>query len=97
MTRSDYTYALRELNGHKFICIIDQNRGNMSVTNDIENVVDEILEKEKIIASDHLIVYQDSDCSWDGWDHERKAFVCLNSKDQYSSMKNYIKHFSKVY
>lgn len=97
MKRADYTYALRELNGHKFICIIDQNRGNMSVTNDIENVVDEILGREKIIASDHLIVYRDSDGSWDGWDHSTRAFVHLNSRDQYQSMSNYLKHFSRVY
>ncbi|HRN92989.1 MAG TPA: hypothetical protein PLS87_11255 [Ferruginibacter sp.] len=97
MAKADYTYALREMDGQKFICIIDQDRGNMSVTNNIEEVVDEILTKEKINSADHLIVYRDTDGSWDGWDHDHRAFVHLNSRDQYSSMKNYIKAFSKVY
>jgi hypothetical protein len=77
---ADYAYIIRPHHGHKYIEITDLNKGNMSVTNDIENVVKAIIKKETIdVTTDFFIIYKDSDGFWDGWDYETKAFISLQT------------------
>ena len=66
MTRSDYNYQFSPDNA--ILAIIDLNLGNMSVTNDMENVLSSI-RKENHITVDKMrgvyIIYQDSEQQWD--------------------------------
>lgn len=59
--RSDYTYTVEE----NVIAIIDLDLGNQSVTNDIENVLDEISAQLRGLAG-YAIIYRDSRGIWDG-------------------------------
>lgn len=90
MSRSDYIYKLKNIGGRKILAIEDMNLGNMSVTNDIENVVREIAAVEKIDPTDHLIVYSDSEGDWDGWDHKNELFVPLTEDTWFNAATKYI-------
>ena len=59
MVKSDYAYKVED----EFLIIKDLNLGRMSVTNDIENVLNEI---GKVIILDlYKIIYEDSDGMFD--------------------------------
>jgi hypothetical protein len=64
--RADYTY---KIDGYS-LAIEDLNLGNMSVTNDIENVLATIAKKENLSLSDYQIMYCDSEGIWDGVDYD---------------------------
>jgi hypothetical protein len=53
------------------ICVEDANAGGMSVTNDIEAVVAEVVEK----YGSHLIVYKDSEGEWMAVAHDNGRFL----------------------
>jgi len=59
MTKSDYAYKVED----EFLIIKDLNLGRMSVTNDIENVLNEI--SKLIILDLYKIIYEDSDGMFD--------------------------------
>ena len=77
MSKSNYHYFFNR----GVLCIIDENRGNMSVTNCIEDVVHEICENEGIDKSSLLVIYKDSDGIWDGWDDSKQSFILINQKN----------------
>ena len=77
MVRSDYMYTLDLEKG--FIEIVDLNQGGMSVTNNIEAVIDEIAEKEGIGTVTMDVVYRDSEGIWDGYDPILHEFIILNA------------------
>lgn len=77
--KADYSHALAELNGRPIIVIQDLDRGNKSVTNDINNVVEEIAQKERINPVDHYIIYRDSDREWNGYNFSTGQFLPLKS------------------
>lgn len=59
--RADYTYSVES----NIISIIDLDLGNKSVTNDIENVLDDIRTELGTLAG-YAVIYQDSMGRWDG-------------------------------
>lgn len=61
-TRSTFSYVINE--NLQRVEIIDQNRG-MSVTNDAENVLTHILEREGDKIKGMKFIYRDSDGIWD--------------------------------
>lgn len=73
--KSSYTYTIEDHLGRKWIVIQDQNLGRMSVTNDIENVVNDICQVENITTEEHLIIYQDSESEWTGYNLELDKFI----------------------
>lgn len=73
MNKADYTYNIK---GNK-LSIQDLNLGNMSVTNSIEDVVEEICKKNNLDPNILEIIYRDSDGHWDGWDHLTQTFIYL--------------------
>lgn len=76
-SRSDYEYII-----HKgYIAIKDLNLGRMSVTNNIECVVQEICAKENIHPYNHKIIYQDSDGIVDGFDWKTQSFIPIEPRD----------------
>ena len=76
MRKADYTYTIE--NGT--VKIIDLNLGNVSVTNDAENVVTEIQSTTNIKGL--KIVYRDSDGNWDeiipNWSDQVCLYVMFN-------------------
>ncbi len=58
-TRCTYSYTIED----GILCIVDHDVG-MSVTNDVENVIAEIGEREDL--SKLPIIYRDTDERWDG-------------------------------
>ena len=73
-SRADFKYKIGQWNGYALILIVDQDVGSLSVTNDIENVVADIANKESIDPKDYTIVYRDSQGYWDGWDPVSQSF-----------------------
>ena len=59
-TRSDYQYKVIQ----HFILIIDLNLGRMSVTNDAENVIAEIV-REGFLVDNKYVMYRDSEGNYD--------------------------------
>jgi hypothetical protein len=78
--RSDFDFEIVEVNGRDAIIIQDLNKGRMSVTNDIENVVAYIAKLNDLDPASYLIVYRDSEGTWDGWDAKRRDFVALGEQ-----------------
>lgn len=75
--KADYEYIIDKT--ESIITIIDLDLGNMSVTNDIENVIYEISQNEHIFADDYKIHYIDSEGNLDGWNSTTDTFYCILS------------------
>lgn len=83
---SSYFHTTFTTKGYRILAIVDRNLPDfMSVTNNIENIIQELNFK----PSDGLIIYRDSEWNWDGWDG--KNFIFLNSQDINTAVENYIK------
>ena len=61
--RADYTIQVDE--PAKLIRIVDQDIGNMSVTNDLERVLADVADQVELSLSDYSITYRDSTGTWD--------------------------------
>lgn len=59
--RADYTYTVEG----SIIAIIDLDLGSKSVTNDMENILDDIRAKLGDLAG-YAVIYRDSTGRWDG-------------------------------
>src|ERR1700733_6927926 len=94
--KAKFDYYIQLIEGYNFIIIEDINNGSMSVTNDIENIVKSIEEKENIKATDFFIVYRDSDDTWDGWNAAQEKFISLNCKTTIDAIKTYISYSEKL-
>lgn len=84
MSKSNYTWEIIKYKEQDVLAIIDENKGRMSVTNDIENVMAEI-EKELTLQGKSLptlIVYRDSEHLWDAWNTKNQNFILLSAKTQ---------------
>lgn len=64
MAKADYIYEIKG----PCLCITDMDKGNMSVTNDLENVVREVREELNDLGfgMPPLCIYMDSEGMWDG-------------------------------
>lgn len=76
-SKADFTFIIDEET--RIIAIEDLNKGNISVTNDMENILNEILvqglNKDKNFSLDnYTIVYKDSNNVWDGVNIKNNKF-----------------------
>lgn len=90
MAKASYTYKVLE----GLCSITDLDQGSMSVTNDIETVVDEICSREHIDAKDYKWIYRDSNGVWDGWNPAKSLFIILRTKDEAEAIKLINEHFT---
>lgn len=76
--RADYTYTVEG----SVVAIIDLDQGSKSLTNDMENVLDEIQAELGSLAG-YSVIYRDSMGRWDGVRLERGLveFYSLNETD----------------
>lgn len=84
MRDSDYTWKIVKSLGKEVLSIIDLDKGRVSVTNNIENIVEQI---ERMLTAQgkslpEFIVYRDSDQTWDGWDNKRQDFILLSAYNE---------------
>lgn len=97
MAKANYKAEVIEVRGNTCLVIEDLNQGGKSVTNDIENVVNEVIDKhwnenEKLIDKNRCtIVYKDSQGNWDGWDAENNHFVALGKDNHMHAINSYLK------
>lgn len=81
--KADYRWGIK----NDVLWIVDLNRGGMSVTNCVEDVVGEIYyvisQPESILEPEKVkrmrIIYQDSEGMWDGWDNKRQEFIHIQA------------------
>jgi hypothetical protein len=88
--KADFNYRTTEKHGIKFLLIEDTDCGGRSVTNDIENVVEDI--KAETDITDHVIIYMDSDGNWDGWS-PTKGFYPVGGQNDEEAMDRYARQF----
>lgn len=88
---SDYTYQIKTYNGRACIVIQDNNTDGKSVTNNMENVIDEICHKEEINPADYIIIYQDSQGLYDGWNYSKQDFVILQVSNWETAVELFIR------
>ena len=97
MSKSDYDWDIVKHEGQEVLSIIDLNRGRMTVTNNIENVIAEI--KQELAQQGYilpsLIIYKDSDNCWDGWDFVEQDFIFLFEKSSQSAIEKLIRKNEK--
>jgi hypothetical protein len=86
MARSKYNYSIETHNiqgvNKQFLFIEDNDTGACSVTNDIENVIQEITQQEHIHPSQLVIAYKDTDGVWDGFDWDTQQFVYITAQSK---------------
>lgn len=88
--KSNYTYSVTDISGRNVIAIEDLNNGGMSVTNNIENVISEIENAEKIDAKCYMVIYKDSNGIFDGFDCKTGDFFPLNKNNLTEAITEYI-------
>jgi len=78
LARAKYTARM-----HKGVLVVqDVGSGrDLTVTNDIENVVAEALSDMPFDKRPEVCVYQDSEGNWDGWDLTKEEFIFLSAQD----------------
>lgn len=79
--KSDFTYEILDGN---ILLIYDQDMGNRSVTNDIDNVIKAISEIEQLDLQKYNIAYQDSIGTFDGvrFDGSYAEIFSINGKSK---------------
>lgn len=90
MAIADYIHRLEFPDSRSVIVIEDLNIGGTSVKNDIENVVREIGVVENIDLADYMVVYKDSDGTWDGYEYSSESFVSLGGESWEDACDKYI-------
>lgn len=79
MTKAAYSYTINQ--DRKVVSIIDKN-GMRSVTNEIENVIEEICDKESIAPGEYGWVYKDSSGEWDAFDPVMGIFALIGEDSE---------------
>jgi hypothetical protein len=90
-TKSDFSYTKVKKDGILVIAIVDLNLGGTSVTNDIENVVEAICNKEKISPDDAAFIYMDNLKTWDGWNPKTGWHIALSTVDKKVAINKIVK------
>lgn len=85
---ANFTYDIEDY----IISIIDENLGNTSVTNDIENVLKTICDDIGSLQN-KIIIYRDSEGTWDGVTVDKNnkfdKFIPLGKKHEHLALLEY--------
>lgn len=93
MVQALYTHRIIKHAGQRCLLIEDLNKGGKTVTNDIENVVEQICEDEQINPVEHIIVYKDSAGVWDGYNFSTKQFMPLVQDNWRDAVETFIEKY----
>lgn len=78
--RSDIEYGVGNVFGKDVLWILDLDLGGKSVTNNIEILANKLCFMMRLDPKECLIVYQDTERHWDGWDAKEGRYVHLHEK-----------------
>lgn len=95
MVKSDYAYKVES----KYLIIKDLNLGRMSVTNDIEEVLNEISNKITNPLDSYKIIYEDSDGMFDGvltYKNEFSDYYILGAWDIDEAKIKFSEYYSSI-
>lgn len=90
---SHFDYRVINTKDKKVILIMDCfNAGDhaKTVTNDMENVLSRIADREWIDPSLYMVIYCDSEGYWDGYDPITGIFHVFHAEDHQSAIDQYI-------
>lgn len=87
-SRSDFEYRLCTIWDVPALLIWDMNLGQMTVTNNIEEVIADIAEQENIEPAGHFVYYYDSTGHWDGYDVKTAQFYYLADAESQELLAN---------
>lgn len=90
LSQADFSYNIEYIQGYPCLEIKDLAKGNMSVANDINQVVGDIVSWEKIHPRDYIIVYSDKRGSWNAWDARSNRFLVLKAYTYEHAVSAYI-------
>lgn len=87
---ANFHYTMENYGNMKYIAIVDFGGPYRSVTNDIENVVDDILKWEGIKNyRDYFVIWKDSMGTWDGYNISTREIVLLSDESSLEAAKHY--------
>lgn len=91
MARASYQYEvlLDEVTRKRTLLIVDTGTTGKSLTNDIENVVEEICLIEELNSPLVDVIYKDSDGIWDAYDTKTRQFIPLRSGNSKNAIAQY--------
>lgn len=95
MSRANFSYKIKKFNNINFIVIVDLDRGECSVTNDIRAVIESIASIEDIVLSDYHVVYRDSQGIWDGYNTDDNTFIAIQMWDEKRALEIYCQKLLK--
>lgn len=76
MSRSAYSYEIHD----NVVAIEDEDMGGMSVTSNIESVIEEIAAQESIDPEHYAWIYRDTEGMWDGFDPLTNTFYRIGAE-----------------
>lgn len=85
-----YSHVLFEHNHKDFIIIVEAENADTLITANIEAVVKEIAEAEKIEPKKYFIIYQENTGQWYGWDATTGMFAFLMGEDYKEAIASYL-------
>lgn len=90
--KSDFTYHINKTGKKPVVVIEDLDRGGMSVTNNIQAVVEETVRvlglPPERMDLDYCVVYRDSQGQYDGVFHDREGRMNIYSLEQTTPARN---------
>lgn len=90
-SKASFGYITDTYKGNKVVYITDQSvMPQVTVTNDIENVIADIATSEEIDPKDYLFLYKDGEGRWDAWDAEYNDFVILGERNSLDAIEVYL-------
>lgn len=94
MRRADYSYTIyRDGIGPDVLMLVDEGTSTLSLTNDIEKCVAETLESINKKPGEILVIYKDSEDSWDGYDPAKLRFILLGKDRAEDAVRAIRKHY----
>lgn len=99
--KASYTFAFISVLGRNCLTIIDEfdpQNPTTTVTNIIEDVVEEIFQKVVLdyTPNNCVIVYRDSEGEWAGWDHQTQSFKPVIGNNGREAAESYIERYETV-
>ena len=93
MKRAKFSYIITTQGSRACLVITDNRKPSdncMSVTQDIDRVVEQIEIHHQLHAENFVVVYCDTEGVWDGWNARTQKFVLLNCQDWPAAVSKYV-------
>lgn len=94
--KCSYTYSVVRHRGYLILVLVDANDGSLSLTNGIEDVIDEL--RLNLIPFPDFVIYKDTDGAWDGWDYKGNdfIFIFLNTDEKEDALDKIVDYYESI-